>query len=194
VPVVALHPGATDPRRRWPARAFAAVASALAAEGARVVVVGDASDVPVAMEVLARVDDPQGLVSSRAGAQSLPELLATLRASDVVLANDSGPRHLAAALGVRTVGIYWVGNVINAGPLSRTRHRMQIAFLTGCPVCGVDITQVGWTAERCPHDDSIVADVHPERVLADVRALLADAQQEARAGAAESGGRDGAVG
>jgi ADP-heptose:LPS heptosyltransferase len=195
-PVVALHPGATDPRRRWPASAFAEVASTLAADGARVVVVGDESDVPAATEILAQVRDPDGLVSSRAGAQSLPELVATLLASDVVLANDSGPRHIAAALGVRTVGIYWVGNVLNAGPLGRVRNRLQIAFTTRCPVCDVDITQVGWTAERCPHDGSIVADVQPGPVLADVRSLLADARREtARSGAtAERGGRHGQVG
>jgi ADP-heptose:LPS heptosyltransferase len=195
-PLVALHPGATDPRRRWPASAFAAVASALAADGARVVVVGDRSDVPVATEILARVSDPGGLVSSRAGAQSLPELVATLLASDVVLANDSGPRHLAAALGTRTAGIYWVGNVVNAGPLGRSRDRVQIAFTTACPVCGVDITQVGWTAERCEHDVSIVADVPPGAVLADVRSLLGDAAHQARgpAAVAQPGGRDGPVG
>jgi ADP-heptose:LPS heptosyltransferase len=194
--VVALHPGATDPRRRWPASAFATVASALAADGIRVVVVGDESDVAIADDILTRVRDPDGLVSSLAGAQSLAELVATLLGSDVVLANDSGPRHLAAALGVRTVGIYWVGNVLNAGPLGRGRHRVQIAFTTVCPVCGVDITQVGWTAERCEHDVSIVANVQPDAVLADVRALLAEVEQEAgrlRA-AAGSGGRDGQVG
>jgi ADP-heptose:LPS heptosyltransferase len=196
VRAVALHPGATDPRRRWPAAAFATVASALAAEGARVVVVGDESDVPAANDILAQVTDPDGLVSSRAGAQSLAELVATLLASDVVLANDSGPRHLAAALGIRTVGIYWVGNLLNAGPLGRRRHRVQIAFTTVCPVCGVDITQVGWTAERCEHDASIVAGVRPDDVLTDMRALLADVEREAGRSdaAAGSGGLDGQVG
>jgi hypothetical protein len=41
-------------------------------------------------------------------------------------------------------------------------------------VCGRDCTQVGWTAPRCEHDVSFVADVPVEPVLADVRALLAD--------------------
>ena len=102
-----------------------------------------------------------------------------------------------AALGLRTLGIYWVGNVVNAGPLGRSRHRVQLAFTRACAVCGVDITQVGWTAERCAHDDSIVADVPAGAVLADVRALLADARDEPRrqpAGAVERGGPDGQVG
>ncbi|MFL6064128.1 MAG: glycosyltransferase family 9 protein [Friedmanniella sp.] len=195
-PTVTLHPGATDPRRRWPAPAYAAVASALAADGVRVVVVGDQADVPAAAEILTLTGDPDNLVSSQAGLQTLPELVQTLLESDVVLANDSGPRHVAAALGVRTVGIYWVGNLVNAGPLGRGRHRVQVGFTPACPVCGVDITQVGWTAERCEHDDSIVADVRPGPVLADVRSLLRDAQQERResAAGATSGGRDGQMG
>ena len=182
-PTVVLHPGATDPRRRWPAARFAAVASALVRDGARVVVVGDQADVPAAEEIVSAVHGLGGQATSRAGQQTLAELVQTLLDSDVVLANDSGPRHVAAALGIATVGIYWVGNVINASPLSRSRHRLQISFTAACPVCGIDITQVGWTAERCAHDLSIVAGVRPDRVLADVRALLT-----------ESGGPHGPVG
>ena len=196
-PTVVLHPGATDPRRRWPAAAFAAVASALVADGVRVVVVGDAEDEPAAADILARVGDRSGLLTSRAGQVDLGGLVPLLLDADVVLANDSGPRHVAAALGLRTVGIYWVGNVVNAGPLGRSRHRVQLAFTRACAVCGVDITQVGWTAERCAHDDSIVADVPVERVLVDVRALLADARDEPRllpAARGERGGLDGQVG
>ena len=177
-PTVVLHPGATDPRRRWPAARFAEVASALAADGVRVVLVGDESDAGTAEEILARVVDPAGLVSSRAGQVSLGRLVDVLVGADVVLANDSGPRHLAAAAGVRTVGVYWVGNLVNAGPLGRSRHRVQVGFATTCRTCGRDITQVGWTAERCEHDESILLDVPVGRVLADVRALLVDATRE----------------
>jgi ADP-heptose:LPS heptosyltransferase len=185
-PTVVLHPGATDPRRRWPPAAFAVVASALVADGVRVVVVGDATDRSAAAEILARAVDPGGLLSSRAGELTLAELVPLLLDADVVLANDSGPRHVAAALGLPTVGVFWVGNVVNAGPLGRSRHRVQLSFTAACSVCGVDLTQVGWTAERCAHDESIVADVPPERVLADVRALLA--------GEEERGGPGGQVG
>ena len=145
---------------------------------------GDADDVPAAEEIRARLPDPDGLLRSRTGTQTLPELVQTLLEADVVLANDSGPRHVAAALGLPTVGVYWIGNVVNAGPLSRSRHRIQIAFTTRCAVCGIDITQVGWTAERCEHDPSVVADVPPERVLADVRELLVDARRGQPAAAA----------
>lgn len=171
-PLVVLHPGATDPRRRWPPASFAAVASALAADGAEVVVVGDASEVGLAEELLAAVDPAQaGRVRSTAGRGTLPELVALLLRASLVVANDSGPRHVAAALGTPTVGLYWFGNALNAGALSRGRHRLQLAWITRCPVCGVDVTVVG--APRCPHDDSFVADVGVAAVLADARALLA---------------------
>lgn len=176
-PVVAVHPGASDPRRRWPAERFGALAAALAVEhDAEVVVIGDPGEVGLAAEVVRHARrhgaPPEDRVRSRAGRLSLPELAVLLAGSTLVVANDSGPRHLAAALGTPTVGLYWFGNVVNFGPLSRARHRVQLGWTTHCPVCGLDCTQVGWTAERCPHDDSFVADVRLEAVLADAGALL----------------------
>jgi hypothetical protein len=90
-----------------------------------------------------------------------------------MVGNDSGPRHLAQAVGTPTVGVYWVGNVINAGALGRTLHRVHLAWVIACPVCGVDVTQVGWTAERCEHEDSLVRQVQPGAVYDDVRELTA---------------------
>ncbi|MGT2425005.1 glycosyltransferase family 9 protein [Amnibacterium kyonggiense] len=176
-PVVVLHPGATDPRRHWPVERFAAVAAAVAAEGVRTVVVGDASESALADRVVAGARAALGAgsadrVRSIAGTLDLVELLGVLAAADVVLANDSGPRHLAQAVGARTVGIFVFGNTINAMPFGRARHRIRLGRITRCPVCGRDATQVGWTAERCEHDPSFVADVPVEDVLEDVRALL----------------------
>jgi ADP-heptose:LPS heptosyltransferase len=136
-----------------------------------VVVVGDPSEADLAEELLAAVDPAQAdRVRSTAGRGTLPELVALLLRASLVVANDSGPRHVAAALGTPTVGIYWFGNALNAGALSRGRHRLQLAWTTHCPVCGVDVTVIG--GERCPHDDSFVAEVPVAAVLADARALL----------------------
>lgn len=181
-PLVVIHPGATDPRRRWPAAAFAATAADLARDGADVVVVGDASDEALANEVVQRcgwTGTGPGTVASAAGQLSFDALIELFCRSTVVLGNDSGPRHLAQAVGAATVGVYWFGNVINAGPLTRGRHRIQIAWTTDCPVCGIDCTQVGWTAERCEHNDSMVAEVRVEAVLDDVRQLLAESARVA---------------
>ena len=167
---VVIHPGATDPRRRWPAAAFGEVAAELAADGAKVLVVGDETDKEAADEIVEVAGSPA--VRNVAGQRSLAELVGLLVDCSLVVANDSGPRHLGLAVGAPTVGIYWFGNVINASPLSRGRHRIQMSWTTHCPVCGRDVTQVGWTAVRCEHDDSFVADIPVAAVLADARQLL----------------------
>lgn len=173
--LVTLHPGATDPRRRWPASSFAAVAARAAAEGCRVLVVGDDGDRELAEQIVAlslAAAGPDADVGSVAGMLDLGTLAALLQASAVMVGNDSGPRHLAQAVGAPTVGIYWFGNVINAGAMGRTRHRVHMSWVSVCPVCGADVTQVGWTAQRCEHDDSFVAAVDPAAVSADVAELL----------------------
>jgi ADP-heptose:LPS heptosyltransferase len=185
-PLLVIHPGASDPRRRWPVVSFGAAARAAADDGCRVLVVGDRSETGLAEAVVAAAVGPStgtgsgsgavasvaGNVASVAGMLGLGELAALLARADVVLANDSGPRHLAQALGTATVGIYWVGNALTSAPLGRGRHRLQLSWTTHCPVCGADVTQVGWTAPRCPHDECLVADIQPASVYQDVRSLL----------------------
>ena len=80
---------------------------------------------------------------------------------------------LAQALGTPTVGLYWVGNLINAGPLGRSLHRAHLSWATRCPECGADLTQVGWTAARCAHDMSLLTDISPLDVHGDVRQFTA---------------------
>lgn len=170
-PVVAIHPGATDPRRRWPAEGFAEVAAACAADGCRVLVLGAAEERDLADEVVAAAGSEQ--VMSIAGRFSLGTLAALLGRCSVLLGNDSGPRHLAQALGTPTVGLFWVGNLINAGPLGRALHRVQLSWVTRCPDCGADLTQVGWTAARCVHEPSLLGSISPDVVYADVRQFTA---------------------
>lgn len=168
--LLTIHPGATDPRRRYPH--FGEVAARAATDGWQVLVVGDDSDVEAAEVIVAAAHAASpGSAVSLAGRIPLPELLGVLSISDVMAGTDSGPRHLAMAVGTPTVGLFWVGNVMTAGPLGRERHRIHISWVTECPVCGVDVTQVGWTAERCEHDPSYLAEVDPHEVYADVMEL-----------------------
>jgi ADP-heptose:LPS heptosyltransferase len=174
--LMVIHPGATDPRRRWPAENFAEVARRAAVDGMRVVLVGDGADADLADRIAqdaARAADSSapaagGAILSLAGRLSLSELAGVLSGADVFVGNDSGPRHLAQAVGAPTVSIYWVGNLINGGPLSRAEHRVQLSWTTHCPVCKRDATQVGWTAERCEHDVSFVQSVPVDAVYDDV--------------------------
>jgi ADP-heptose:LPS heptosyltransferase len=172
-PLVVMHPGATDSRRRWPADRFAELAAACAADGCQVVLVGDTSERRLAGQILQLAGHAS--VTSLAGLLNMGGLVGVLSRSAVVVGNDSGPRHLAQALGIPTVGIFWAGNVINAGALGRSIHRIHASWVTACPVCGIDVTQVGWTAPRCAHDESMVAGVEVQAIHDDVRNLIATA-------------------
>jgi ADP-heptose:LPS heptosyltransferase len=171
-PVVAVHPGAQDPRRRWPPERFGAVADALACRGATVVLVGSGADDQRAAAAVAAAmtGEPVNLV----GQLSLGALVGILRRCRLLLGNDSGPRHLAEALGTATVGIFLERNLVNAGPLTRRRHRVTVSSRTTCPVCGRDQNR-----GRCPHDPSFVDDVGVEQVLAESVDLLATTESDA---------------
>jgi len=175
-PVLAMHAGATDPRRRWPVARFAEVARHILRAGWRVVLVGDASDHALALAVLEGArrglsTRARGRIVSTAGRLDLSELVSLLLRSDVLLANDSGPRHLAQAIGVPTVGLYWVGNFLTAGPLTRSRHRVRVAWATRCAGCGLGGSTV--RMPDCPHEGTLLGEIPVAPVLADVRALMA---------------------
>ncbi|MEU8213648.1 glycosyltransferase family 9 protein [Micromonospora sp. NPDC049044] len=172
-PRVALHPGASDTRRRWPAEGFAEVARELHGDGYEVLVTGT----PAEQEVVDRVVAAAGVpVRPQVGTLSLGGLAGCFHDCALVISNDTGPLHLAAAVGAPTVGIFWVGNLINTANPLRGRHRPICSWTVHCPVCGVDCTP-GIYPHRpgdgeCPHRDSFVADVPVAEVLEASRDLL----------------------
>ncbi|MEU7612382.1 glycosyltransferase family 9 protein [Micromonospora sp. NPDC049204] len=170
---VALHPGATDNRRRWPAEHFAEVARALHEDGYEVLVTGTPAEQEVVDRVVAAARVP---VRPQVGTLSLGGLVGCYADCALVISNDTGPLHVAAAVGAPTVGIFWVGNLINGASPLRGRHRPISSWTVHCPVCGVDCTP-GIYPHRpgdgeCPHRDSFVADVPVIEVLEAARELL----------------------
>ena len=151
-PLVVLHPGGGAVMRQWPPEKFAAVGDALAAAGARIVVTGGRPEERALVEAV--VGGMTAPAQATWGQLSLGGLAGLLSRCRVVVSNDSGPLHLAAAVGAATAGIYWAGNLITAGPLWRTRHRAAIAWRRDCPCCGADTISA-----PCGHAVSLVADV-----------------------------------
>lgn len=151
-PLVALHPGAGDGRRRWPAEKFAAVGDALAGAGARVAVVGIEEDRALIERVVKGMSHE---ALDLCGRLSLGGLAGLTSRCAVVVSNDSGPLHLAVAVGAATVGIYWGPNLVNAGPPTRARHRPVLSWRADCPVCGASFLE----GDGCDHDASVVAGV-----------------------------------
>jgi ADP-heptose:LPS heptosyltransferase len=162
--LVILHPGAGDPRRRWPTEKFSSVAESLAAEGAQITITGSGDDCDLAETI---VDGMSAPATNICGRISLGGLAALMSRADVVISNDSGPLHLARAVGAPTVGIYWIGNMINAGPVTRARHRTAISWRVDCPVCGLNCTR-----SSCEHRDSFVAEVAEAEVRSAASELI----------------------
>ena len=175
-PLVVLHPGANDPRRRWPVERLAVVGSELARKGARLAVVGTAADQPLADRLLATLDGEAADLTGRLGLGGLAGLL---EQATLLVGNDSGPRHLAAAVGTATVAVYSCVSLGSYGPLYRARHRAPTAWRLHCPVCGVNGLQQDC---RSSHHASFVADVTVDEVLAEALDLLATETARASAG------------
>ena len=171
-PRIALHPGASDPRRRWPAECFAEVAENLVTQGYEVLVTGSADERELADRVVSLARKP---VRSLAGELSLGGLIGLYLGCQAVVSNDTGPVHLAAAVGTPTVGIFWVGNLINCATPLRARHRPIASWTINCPVCGVDCSRDIYPARpsagECDHRVSFVTDVPVVEVLAAVADL-----------------------
>src|SRR5262249_10200899 len=104
-PLVALQLGASRPVRRWPAAQFVALARRLEARlGARVVLCGGGSDRPFAEEIQAALG---GTAIDACGRTSIAELGALLERVDVLVTGDTGPMHMAIAVGTPVVGLFF---------------------------------------------------------------------------------------
>jgi ADP-heptose:LPS heptosyltransferase len=173
-PRAVLHPGASDPRRRWPAERFAAVGDALAAAGADVLITGVGSERETVDEVCGRMRHPARPVID---ALTIPGLAGLLADSALLVSNDSGPMHLAAAVGTRTIGLFWIGNMINGALPERGLHRALISWTIYCPECGLDCTRDIYPARTggtgCRHSPSFIADIPVAEVEAEALNLLA---------------------
>lgn len=163
-PLAVLHPGASDTRRRWEPARFAAVGDALSRAGAAVAITGTPDERATVDRVRESMQEP---ALDLCGRLSLCGVTGLLAASRVVISNDTGPLHLAVAVGAATVGIFWCGNLINAGPFGRRRHRPALSWVIRCPVCGTDCT-----AGRCEHRPSFVDGVTAEEVIGSALDLL----------------------
>lgn len=144
-PVLAVHPGARWATKRWPIERFAAVASkAVRRFGYAVALVGTAEDGPLGRQFgeLLRKFAPSARLLDLTGATSLKQLAALLANVQCLLTNDSGPMHLAAALGTPVVGIFTCTDPLRSGPpgaqheLVVSRVDCAASYRKVCPYAG----------------------------------------------------------
>jgi lipopolysaccharide heptosyltransferase II len=107
-PWCVIHPGSTASSRRYPAERFAAAARALAGDhGWRIVVTGDAGERALAEQVASAAGERGHSV---AGRLDLGEMAALIATAPELVSNNSGPVHIAAALGTPIVDLYALTN------------------------------------------------------------------------------------
>jgi len=170
--LVVVNPNAGDlaPERRWPTDRFAAVAARLVREdGARVVITGVPSEKDKTRAVRRAAGPlPSGRLQDLGGALSLGALHALFRRADLVISNDSGPMHLAAAQGTPTLGLFGPETPVMYAPLGQ-RARVHYAP----PLCSPCINVHDAKVLSCIHGQpECLMRIEVEQVLASSRALL----------------------
>jgi ADP-heptose:LPS heptosyltransferase len=103
---VCLHPGARDSRRRWPVENFAQIGNYLAGEGNKIVLTGSEAERVLLAELTAKIQYPVINTIELFPEMSLGGLASIIKHSKLLLSNDTGVSHIAAALKVPSVVIF----------------------------------------------------------------------------------------
>ncbi len=130
---VVLHPGSQGSAVEWGMDNFAALMRALHAGGVRTVVTGTATE---ADRYRPHLPLDHALAMDTGGRLSLEQLMALIGSADALVAASTGPLHIAAAMGVRAVGLYAPRRPIHPGrwaPLGRDAH--ALVFDPACVAC-----------------------------------------------------------
>lgn len=165
---VCIHPGARAKTRRWPAERFAQVANALAAQGLRIVITGNAAEGELARRVGAAtaVAGPAPLDLARD--ISLGALAVVISRARLLVANDTGVSHIAAGVGTPSVIVFSAADPARWAPLDSKRHRAIYAAVD-CRPCAY---------ASCPIGHPCALAVDPAAVIDAAAQVLRSYQEE----------------
>lgn len=164
-PWLLLHPGASAPSRRYPPERWSDVIGELARlVGYPMVLTGEADEGPLIEHIRASCGTA---IHSMAGQFDLGQLGAAIKLAAVVVSNNTGPAHMAAAIGTPLVDLYALTNP------QHTPWQVENRILfydVPCRFCHKSVCPQG-------HNDCL-ARIAPERVTEAVRSLLASSVQQ----------------
>lgn len=161
-PFVVVHPGASAPARTAEPDLFASVVAQLVAEGWRVAVTGGSSETRLTRAVAGR----NGGVVDLGGRTDLRSLVALLSRAEAIIVGNTGPAHLAAAVGLPVVQIY---------PPTVPAPNWRPWAVPHAVLGNQDISCAGCRATECPLATHLcVSEVTPEETVAAVRRVIAD--------------------
>jgi heptosyltransferase-2 len=165
--VLGINPGATyGSAKRWFPDRFASVADALSEEwGASVVLMGSAPERPLAEEIEAAM---RGKPVNLAGRTSVRELMSLLSRCSFLVTNDSGPMHIAAALGVPLAAIFGPTDWRTTSPWTGNARIVRVGV--DCSPCML---------RECDRGHECMSGVTAEMVVAAARELFPESPREA---------------
>jgi heptosyltransferase-2 len=165
-PLLALNPGAEyGPAKRWPVERFIAVAREIQRQtDCGWIILGSEADASLARQIQSAIGNRQSAIQNLAGRTSLRELMAVLKLSRLLLTNDTGPMHVAAALGTPVVVPFGSTSPELTGPglPGDERHRL-LKSDAPCSPC---------FRRECPIDFRCMHGINVERVVAEVAGIL----------------------
>jgi heptosyltransferase-2 len=149
-PLLAVHLGAGNAAKRWPARAWKVLVGRFLSSGWRVVVVGGIDDVPLSSAL-----EPHDRLRDWTGTMTVAQTTALLERADLFIGADSGPAHLAASAGTLSVILFSGTNHARQWrPWSR--HSLVLRHRVPCHPCHQKV---------CPlAGHPCMAGMHPDRV------------------------------
>lgn len=155
--VIVLNPATTWQTKCWPPEHFARLGNLLQQQGAKILLTGAKSDIPLINEIREAV---KGETISLAGGTSLKDLAAVAQKCDLFVSGDTGPLHIAAAVGAPTLSLYGPTDPRAYAPVGE-QHAAVLSPVS-CRLCH---------KRRC--DDFIcMARIEPETVYQEALKLL----------------------
>lgn len=162
-PLVAFHPGTGSPLKLWLEERWVGLGRTLASRGAQVVVTGSPAESRGAERIAGAIPDAHSL----AGRTDLGSLAALFRRCNVVVGVDSGPLHLAVAVGVSTVHLFGPTDPALFGPWGDPAlHRVVKGEWPGAPCGRLDLAPPSGEYAGCMESISL------DRVVAECEELL----------------------
>ncbi len=130
-PIIAIHPGSPIQRKRWLTERYAELADWLITQKrAKILFVGVKDEISIINEIQGQM---YGESVNIAGETTVPQLASILFKCNMFIGNDSGPMHLAAAVGTYTIGLFGPGDPERFGPVGEKCWTIRKKL--DCPPC-----------------------------------------------------------
>jgi ADP-heptose:LPS heptosyltransferase len=163
-PRLLVHPGSRSPHRIWPAESFATVCDPIQSENrASVIFVAGPAEQSIVDAITAKMTTTPTVLKR---SFSLTQLAALFASVDRLLCHDSGPMHLAAAVGTPVVALYGSQKIANWSPMGEANLFLQT------PLPCRDCVSPGFCQPGDSYHTHCVRKITPEAVLAALRSRL----------------------